>query len=45
MQRKPLTKFSTHIGKEEVKLTLFEDDMILYISSVHFSHSVMSDSL
>ena len=44
MQRKPLTKFSTPIGKE-VKLTLFEDDMILYISSVHFSHSVMSDCL
>ena len=44
MQRKPVTKFSTPIGKE-VKLTLFEDDMILYISSVHFSHSVMSDCL
>ena len=40
------------IGKEEVKLSLFADDMILYIenpkgqfSSVHFSHSVVSDSL
>ena len=25
------------IGKEEVKLSLFADDMILYISSVQFS--------
>ena len=36
MKRKPLTKFSTHIGKEKVKLTLFADDMILYISSFQF---------
>ena len=43
------------IGKEEVKLSLFADDMILYIEnpkdstrkfgSVQFSHSVMSDSV
>ena len=40
------------MGKEEVKLSLFADDMILYIenpkgqfSSVQFSHSVVSDSL
>ena len=33
------------VGKEEVILSLFADDMILYISSVQFSHSVMSDSL
>ena len=33
------------IGNEEVKLSLFEDDMILYISSVQFSCSFMSDSL
>ena len=33
------------IGKEEVKLSLFADDMILYISSVQFSHSVVSNSL
>jgi len=33
------------IGKEVVKLSLFTDDMILYISSVQFSHSVLSDSL
>ena len=33
------------IRKEEVKLSMFADDMILYISSVQFSHSVMSDSL
>ena len=33
------------IGKEEVKLSLFADDMILYISSVQFSCTVMSDSL
>ena len=45
MQRKPLTKFSTHIEKEEIKLTLFADDMILYICSVQFSSSVVSDSL
>ena len=32
------------IGKE-VKLSLFADDMILYISSVQFSCSVVSDSL
>ena len=36
MKRKPLTKFSTHIGKEKVKLTQFADDMILYISSFQF---------
>ena len=41
-----------HMGKEEVKLSLFADDMILYIenhkyqfSSVHFSHTVVSNSL
>ena len=45
MQRKPFTKFSTHIEKEEIKLTLFADDMILYICSVQFSSSVVSDSL
>ena len=33
-----------HIGKE-VKLSLFADDMIPYISPVQFSHSVMSDTL
>ena len=33
------------IGKEEVKLSLFADDMILYISSVQFNRSVVSDSL
>ena len=33
------------IRKEELELSLFEDDMILYISSVQFSHSVMSNSL
>ena len=33
------------IGKEEVKLSLFADDMILYISSVQFSRSVVSNSL
>ena len=33
------------IGKEEVKLSLFAEDMILYISSVQFSRSVVSDSL
>ena len=33
------------IGKEEVKLSLFADYMILYISSVQFSRSVVSDSL
>ena len=32
-------------GKEEVKLSLFVDDMILYISSVQFSCSVVSYSL
>ena len=32
------------IGKE-VKLSLFVDDMIFYISSVQFSRSVVSDSL
>ena len=31
--------------RKEVKLSMFADDMILYISSVQFSHSVMSDSL
>ena len=30
------------IRKEEVKLSLFAEDMIPYISSVQFSHSVMS---
>ena len=33
------------IGKEEVKLSLFAGDMILYISSVQFSCTVMSNSL
>ena len=33
------------IGKEVVKVSLFADDMILYISSVQFSSSVVSDSL
>ena len=33
------------IGKEEVKLSLFADDIILYISSVQFSRSVVSSSL
>ena len=33
------------IGKEEVKLSLFAEDMILYISSVQFSRPVMSYSL
>ena len=32
-------------GKEEVKLSWFADGMIFYISSVHFSRSVVSDSL
>ena len=31
--------------EKEVKLSLFADDMILYISSVQFSCSVMSDYL
>ena len=31
--------------KEEVKLSLFADDMILYIRSAQISHSVVSDSL
>ena len=35
----------SQIGKEEVKLLLFADDMILYISSVQFSHTVVSNSL
>ena len=33
------------IRKEEVKLSLFADDMILYIRSAQISHSVVSDSL
>ena len=33
------------IEKEEVKLTLFADDMILYMRSDQFSRSVVSDSL
>ena len=33
------------IRKEEAKISLFADDMILYISSVQFSCSVVSDSL
>ena len=33
------------IGKEEIKRSLFADDMILYISSVQFSRSVVSDFL
>ena len=33
------------IRKEEVKLSLFADDMILYISSVQLSCSVLSDYL
>ena len=34
-----------HSRKEEVKLSLFTDDMILYIRSDQISHSVVSDSL
>ena len=33
------------IRKEEVKLSMFADDMILYIRSAQISHSVVSDSL
>ena len=33
------------VGKEEVKLSLFADDMILYIRSDQISRSVVSDSL
>ena len=32
-------------GKEEVKLSLFADDMIIYIRSDQISRSVVSDSL
>ena len=31
--------------RKDVKLSLFTHDMILYICSVQFSHSVVSDSL
>ena len=34
-----------YIGKEEVKISLFADDMILYIRSDQISCSVVSDSL
>ena len=33
------------IRNEQVNLSLFADDMILYISSVQFSCSVVSDTL
>ena len=36
-QREKKNNKIVHIGKEEVKSSLFEDDVILYICSVQFS--------